>query len=137
MGPAARHPLEPLDPGEMREVARILRGAGRLREGVKVIGVTLHEPTREALRDFAAGRALEQLDLQGAFHCRNVLRNAGLGRVFPLRCTGKRPFLAHGDDGADLPQWDIGHERPLKADILEKLMLQHRIYYFFFSCQLA
>ena len=56
----AAHPLEPLDTDEMRRIADVLRAEGRLREGVKVIGVTLHEPTREDLRAFAAGRALDR-----------------------------------------------------------------------------
>ena len=73
------------------------------------------EPGRR--RRHAASRALEQLDLQGAFHRRNVLRNAGLCCVFPLRRTGKGAFLAHGDNGADLPQRDIGHDTPKKQDI--------------------
>ena len=55
---AARHPLEPLDVDEMRRTAAILRADGKLGEGVKVIAFTLHEPTREDLRAFAAGRAL-------------------------------------------------------------------------------
>src|SRR3989442_5808907 len=57
---AVPHPLEPLDAAEMRQVAAILRADGRLRERVKVIGVTLHEPTREDLRAVAAGRALDR-----------------------------------------------------------------------------
>src|SRR5215468_6392224 len=54
-GNGARHPLEPLDAAEIRETAAVLRAGQRLGPGVKVIGVTLHEPTRQALRDFAAG----------------------------------------------------------------------------------
>ncbi len=61
----ARHPLEPLDAAEMRQTATILRADGKLGEGVKVIAFTLHEPTREDLRAFAAGRALER---EGARH---------------------------------------------------------------------
>jgi primary-amine oxidase len=57
---AARHPLDSLDAAEMRQTAAILRGAGKVGEGVKVIAFTLHEPTREALRAFAAGQALER-----------------------------------------------------------------------------
>src|SRR5215467_12486191 len=53
-----RHPLEPLDAEEMRRAAALLRDGGRLREGVKVIGFTLREPTREELRGHAAGRSL-------------------------------------------------------------------------------
>src|SRR5262249_51430445 len=59
-GNGARHPLEPLDAAEIRETAAVLRAGRRLGRGVKVIGVTLHEPTRQALRDFAAGRALDR-----------------------------------------------------------------------------
>jgi len=57
---AARHPLEPLDADEMRRAASILRAGGRLGEGVKVIGFILHEPTREDLRAYAGGRALDR-----------------------------------------------------------------------------
>ena len=55
---------------------------------------------------YAAGRALEQLDLERALDRCHVLGDAGLRRVFPLRRTGKGAFLAHRDDGADLPQRD-------------------------------
>jgi primary-amine oxidase len=53
-----RHPLEPLDAVEIRRAAAILRAEGRLGERVKVIALTLREPTREELRAFAGGRAL-------------------------------------------------------------------------------
>jgi hypothetical protein len=41
-----------------------------------------------------------------------VLGNARLRGIFPLRRTGKRPFFTNRNDGADLPQRDIGHETP-------------------------
>jgi hypothetical protein len=41
-----------------------------------------------------------------------VLGDAGLGGVLALRCAGERAFLAHGDDGADLPKRDIGQRTP-------------------------
>jgi Cu2+-containing amine oxidase len=56
----ARHPLEPLDADEIRAASAILRVAGHLREGVRVIGLTLHEPTRDDLRRLAAGQALDR-----------------------------------------------------------------------------
>ena len=39
----------------------------------------------------------------------DVLRDAGLRGVLALRRARERAFLADGDDGADLPQRDIGH----------------------------
>ena len=56
----ACHPLEPLDADEIRAASAILRAAGHLREGVRVIGLTLHEPTRDDLRRFAPGQALDR-----------------------------------------------------------------------------
>jgi primary-amine oxidase len=55
-----RHPLDPLDAAEMRQTASVLRQAGRLGEDVKVIAFTLREPTREELRAFSAGQALDR-----------------------------------------------------------------------------
>src|SRR5262245_65273318 len=60
MSPTARHPLEPLDADEMHRTAAILRAAGHLGPSVKVIAFTLQEPTREALRAFDAGQALDR-----------------------------------------------------------------------------
>src|SRR5262245_59594031 len=56
----ARHPLEPLDADEIRTASAILRAAGHLHEGVRVIALTLHEPTRDDLRRLAAGQALDR-----------------------------------------------------------------------------
>lgn len=56
----ARHPLEPLDADEIRAASAILRAAGHLRDRVRVIGLTLHEPTRDDLRRLAAGQALDR-----------------------------------------------------------------------------
>ena len=56
----ARHPLEPLDADEIRAASAILREAGHLRDRVRVIGLTLHEPTRDDLRRFAVGQALDR-----------------------------------------------------------------------------
>ena len=56
-----RHPLEPLDADEIRAASAILRAAGHLRDRVRVIGLTLHEPTRDDLRRLAAGQALDRV----------------------------------------------------------------------------
>lgn len=55
-----RHPLEPLDADEIRAASAILRAAGHLRDRVRVIGLTLHEPTRDDLRRLAAGQGLDR-----------------------------------------------------------------------------
>ena len=56
----ARHPLEPLDADEIRAASAILRAGGHLRDRVRVIAITLHEPTRDDLRRLAAGQALDR-----------------------------------------------------------------------------
>jgi primary-amine oxidase len=103
MSGVARHPLEPLDAAEMREVARILRADHRLREGVKVIGVTLHEPTREHLRALAAGRALDReafavlLD-SGSGATEEAIVSLTKGRVASARrLTGVQPAIVFGE----------------------------------------
>jgi hypothetical protein len=53
-----------------------------------------------------------------------------------LRRSGERTFLAHRNDGADLPQRDRRHDC-LKIGVLEKMMTERRIYYFGFRCQPA
>ena len=103
MSAAARHPLEPLDAAEMRQVAAVLRAGGRLREGVKVIGVTLHEPTREDLRALAAGRTLDReafavlLD-SASGETEEAVVSLTTGRVASSRrLTGVQPPIVSGD----------------------------------------
>ena len=103
MSAAARHPLEPLDAAEMRQVAAVLRAGGRLREGVKVIGVTLHEPTREDLRALAAGRALDReafavlLD-SASGETEEAVVSLTTGRVASSRrLTGVQPPIVSGE----------------------------------------
>lgn len=58
-GAADRPPLHPLDPLTRREIedaVRILREAGRLRDGLLLPSLTLREPGKDELRDFTPGR---------------------------------------------------------------------------------
>jgi len=99
----AAHPLEPLDAAEMREVAGILRRAGSLRKGVKVIGVTLHEPTREDLRALATGAALDRrafvilLDPDTGETEEAIVSVSGARVVSSRRLTGVQPPIVYGE----------------------------------------
>jgi primary-amine oxidase len=103
MSAAARHPLEPLDAAEMRQVAAVLRAEGRLREGVKVIGVTLREPTREDLRAVAGGRALDReafavlLDSRSGETEEAVVSLTRGRATSSRRLTGVQPAIVFGE----------------------------------------
>ncbi len=63
---------------------------------------------RRGRHDAGAG-ALEQPDLEGALDRGDMLRDAGLGRVLARRRARERAFLAHRNDGANLPQRNPSH----------------------------
>jgi primary-amine oxidase len=100
---AARHPLEPLDAAEIARVAAILRDTGRLRERVKAIGFSLHEPTREDLRAFAAGGALDRqafailLDGDTGETEEAIVSLSKGGVVWSRRLTGVQPPIVYGE----------------------------------------
>jgi hypothetical protein len=50
----------------------------------------------------------------------DVLRDAGLGGVLALGRARERALLADGDDGADLPERDIGHANPLSGKLMSQ-----------------
>ena len=54
------HPLEPLTAEEISGAAAILRASGHIGERAHFAAVTLHEPAKEAVREFAAGDAVER-----------------------------------------------------------------------------
>ena len=60
-------------------------------------------------RHDAARGSLEQLDAERALDRGDVLRDAGLGGVLTLRRARERALLADGNDGANLPQSNVGH----------------------------
>ena len=53
---------------------------------------------------------MEQNTSDRTVNRRDMLRNPGLGGVFPLRRAGEGAFFTDGNDGADLPQGDIRHD---------------------------
>ena len=54
------HPLEPLTVEEISAAAAILRAGGHVGERCHFAAVTLHEPPKDVVRDFAAGDAVER-----------------------------------------------------------------------------
>src|SRR5262245_24285683 len=120
---ATRHPLEPLDAHEMRGTAGILRDHGKLGPGVKVIAFTLHEPTREDLRAFAAGRTLERevlailLDGQSGETEEVVISLTGKRVVSSRRLSGVQPPIVFGELRAaeravrEDPRWQAAMRR--------------------------
>jgi primary-amine oxidase len=49
------HPLEPLTPGEIAAASSILKEARGLGPSARFVFVTLHEPPKEALRNWSTG----------------------------------------------------------------------------------
>src|SRR5262245_17864425 len=99
----ARHPLEPLDADEIRRAAAILRADGRLVPGVKVIGFSLREPTRDELRVHAGGRALDRevfailLDARSG-ETEEAIVSLMRGRVASARrLAGVQPPIVYGE----------------------------------------
>src|SRR4029077_17716036 len=82
---------------------------------------SLHAPLVVAKAGWRGGHAtrgpLEELDLERALNCCHVLGNAGLSGILPLRSAGEGSFFTDRDYGADLPQRDIGHKRPINWTI--------------------
>jgi primary-amine oxidase len=54
------HPLDPLTPGEIRAAVAIARRERELGESVRFAAVRLHEPPKEAVRDFVPGTPIER-----------------------------------------------------------------------------
>ena len=54
------HPLEPLTAEEISAAAAILRASGHIGERAHFAAVTLHEPAKEIVHEFAAGDAFER-----------------------------------------------------------------------------
>ena len=99
----ARHPLEPLDADEFRRTAAILRGAGHLGDGVKVIGFSLREPTRDELRGHAEGRSLDRQAFALLLDARTGETEEAIvslreGRVASSRrLAGVQPAIVYGE----------------------------------------
>ncbi len=58
---AARHPLEPLSPGEIEAAAAILRADRQLGEGFQFVYITLMEPDKAEARSYPGGGAVDRL----------------------------------------------------------------------------
>ncbi len=58
---AARHPLEPLSPGEIEAAAAILRADRQLGEGFQFVYITLMEPDKAEARSYPGGGVVDRL----------------------------------------------------------------------------
>ena len=88
------------------KAAHLFAGVGELADRLDA-ALVVALPGRRRLH---AGRgALEQLDAERALGRGDMLGNAGLRGVFARRGAGERAFLAHRDDGPDLPERDFSH----------------------------
>jgi primary-amine oxidase len=120
---AARHPLDPLDADEIRRVSAILTAEGRLRPGIKVIALTLHEPSREDLRRFEAGQALDRqvfcilLDTATGETEEAIASISGGRTVSARRLSGVQPPIVYGElrqaeqAARDDPDWQAAMRR--------------------------